>query len=226
MARADVLPPELDADALFVGRESELDWLREHWRRVRGGAGRLVLLTGETGVERTRLAAELAREVYRAGGAVLFAACDGPQHAAREALSNARKPVRPTLVVLDDVDRASRELHSAVSELVDELAALPALVVATAQDPALAPVTTNATLALARLDGKAEHTPAELPATARGDERAVAARAALDELACGLALKLFQACDAEMSLICAGARVKLSVGWCGCWVRVSLNTWL
>ena len=42
------LPPELGAGTLLAGRDAELDWLREHWRRARGGAGRLVLVTGET----------------------------------------------------------------------------------------------------------------------------------------------------------------------------------
>ena len=34
------LPPELGAGTLLAGRDAELGWLREHWRRARGGAGR------------------------------------------------------------------------------------------------------------------------------------------------------------------------------------------
>ena len=59
------LPPDLGAETLLAGRDAELDWLREHWRRARGGAGRLVLVTGTTGMGKTRLAAELAVEVHR-----------------------------------------------------------------------------------------------------------------------------------------------------------------
>ena len=68
------LPPELGAGTLLVGRDAELDWLREHWRRAREGAGRLVLVAGETGIGKTRLAAELAVEVRHDRGEVLYVA--------------------------------------------------------------------------------------------------------------------------------------------------------
>ena len=67
------LPPELDTDTPLDGRERELAWLRRHWRRVRGGDGRLVLVTGVAGIGKTRLVAELAAEVLREHGAVAYA---------------------------------------------------------------------------------------------------------------------------------------------------------
>jgi Bacterial transcriptional activator domain/AAA ATPase domain len=84
------LPPELDAGTPLAGRAAELDWLREHWRAVHAGAGRSVLVAGERGIGKTRLAAELAGEVHRDHGTVLYASGAGPPATARAALDNAR----------------------------------------------------------------------------------------------------------------------------------------
>jgi DNA-binding SARP family transcriptional activator len=71
------LPAELSSRAAgpLVGRWRELDRLGRLWSRaragVRDGSGRLVLLTGEPGIGKTRLAAELATNAHRAGAIVL-----------------------------------------------------------------------------------------------------------------------------------------------------------
>ena len=53
----------------FVGRAAELGFLREEFEAVAsGGGGRLVLITGEAGVGKTRLVRQLAEQV-RVGGA-------------------------------------------------------------------------------------------------------------------------------------------------------------
>ena len=52
----------------FVGRDAELDDLREWW----SGPDDVALLTGEMGIGKTRLATEFATEVERDGGMVLF----------------------------------------------------------------------------------------------------------------------------------------------------------
>ena len=57
----------------IVGRDGELAWLRARWARALGGKGGLVAVTGEDGIGKTRLAAELAAEVHDAGGSVLYA---------------------------------------------------------------------------------------------------------------------------------------------------------
>jgi DNA-binding SARP family transcriptional activator len=146
-------PVELDAGTPLAGREAELDWLREHWRSAHAGAGRLVLVAGERGIGKTRLAAELAGEVHRDRGAVLYASGAGPAGTARAAVDSARAARRPTLLVLDDVDRAGGELRSALAELLDGLAALAVLVVATGENRALASeLGVEATLTLAPLD--------------------------------------------------------------------------
>jgi DNA-binding SARP family transcriptional activator/WD40 repeat protein len=60
----------------FVGRERELDWLRSAWARAVSGDGGFVSVLGPEGMGKTRLVAELAREAYGSGGAVLYGRCD------------------------------------------------------------------------------------------------------------------------------------------------------
>jgi WD40 repeat protein/DNA-binding SARP family transcriptional activator len=148
------LPAELDVGTPLAGREAEVDWLREHWRAAHAGAGRLVLVAGEPGIGKPRLAAELAAEVHRDRGAVLYASDASPPAAARVALDRARA-ARPALVVLDDLDRAGGELRSALVALLDGLAARPVLVVATGEDRALgSELGVEATLTLRPLDAE------------------------------------------------------------------------
>jgi DNA-binding SARP family transcriptional activator len=162
------LPPELDLGTLLAGREADLVWLREQWARARRGAGRLVLLAGSDGMGKTRLAAELAREVHSYGGAVRYAASADAAQAARALLPEARRVRLPTLLVLDDVDRAGEGLSPALAELIDGLAALPVLVLATAEEAGLAPALhAAATLTLAPLDSEAVRAVAELYAGGR-----------------------------------------------------------
>jgi DNA-binding SARP family transcriptional activator/tetratricopeptide (TPR) repeat protein len=59
----------------FVGRERELDVLREAWRQARRGERRLVLVAGEAGIGKTRLTRQFALEAHD-GGTVLRAACE------------------------------------------------------------------------------------------------------------------------------------------------------
>ena len=164
------LPRELGARTLLVGRDADLEWLRDHWRHARGGSGRLVLIAGETGMGKTRLAAELAAEVNRERGVVLYISGEAPPGDALAALGRVRGGGLPTLLVLDDIDRAGRELRGAVAELVDGLAALPVLALATTEDPALASTPgVDASLVLGPLEADAVHAVAELYAGAGDD---------------------------------------------------------
>ncbi len=175
-AVAAELPPELYVGPPLVGREVELDALREHWRRAHGGMGQLVLVTGARGMGKTRLAAELGVEVQRDGAVVVYSSGAGAPAAARDMLDGARAARRPTLLVLDDVDRAGDEVGGALAELADGLAALPVLLVATAEEAALAAaVRADATLALGPLDAAAVAAIAvEYAATREGVELPVA----------------------------------------------------
>ena len=116
------LPPELAVEEPLAGREAELGQLTDAWRRARGGAGRVVLLTGAHGIGKSRLAAELAVAVHDDGDEVRYAGGEGA--AARAAAADVG---RPTLVVLDDVD--------VLAGLADEVRERPVLVVATAVAP-------------------------------------------------------------------------------------------
>jgi WD40 repeat protein/DNA-binding SARP family transcriptional activator len=129
------LPAELEpggAPAL-VGRDGELAWLRARWVRAGAGAGGVIVVIGEPGMGKTRLASELAAEVHRVGAAVFYAAGGARSEAAVAAIGRARRATRPTLLVLDDAD-ASGVVVAGLAELARELAAKPVLALATAQD--------------------------------------------------------------------------------------------
>ena len=59
----------------LAGRAREIDQARTAIRRMRRGQGRLLLLLGETGIGKTRLAREIGRESVRAGASVLLGEC-------------------------------------------------------------------------------------------------------------------------------------------------------
>jgi predicted ATPase/class 3 adenylate cyclase len=64
------------ATVAFVGREVALDQLQLAWKRAADDGARLVVLSGEPGVGKTRLVSELARRVHDEGAVVLFGRCD------------------------------------------------------------------------------------------------------------------------------------------------------
>lgn len=71
------LPPLLDRRrTAFVGREAEIEALRRRWDGGWGGEGRLVLVSGEPGIGKTRLAGEFARGLHAEGVTVLYGRCD------------------------------------------------------------------------------------------------------------------------------------------------------
>jgi DNA-binding SARP family transcriptional activator/tetratricopeptide (TPR) repeat protein len=71
------LPPlfERMPDKSFVGRDEALARLWARWEKV-SFRPRLVALTGEPGIGKTRLAACFSRQVHRAGATVLYGRCD------------------------------------------------------------------------------------------------------------------------------------------------------
>ncbi len=60
----------------YVGRAAERERLAELWAQAREGSLRLALISGEAGVGKTRLAAQLALEVREEGATVLYGRCD------------------------------------------------------------------------------------------------------------------------------------------------------
>ena len=108
------LPPELDAGTPLVGRDASSTWLREHWhagprRRRRGWS----LIAGGAGIGKTRLVAELADEVQREGGAVIYARAGVPEERRRRSPAPRRATGRrcscsTTSTVRDGGPRARR----------------------------------------------------------------------------------------------------------------------
>jgi WD40 repeat protein/class 3 adenylate cyclase len=131
------LPPELDRLTPLVDREHELRWLRGTWRQVRRGRGRVLVVSGQAMIGKTRLAAELAEHVQLDGGSVRYA---GPGGAgAALALASLRESLAeptPSLVVLDDLDVIGATAASALLSSFDDVQRAPLLVVALLRDPA------------------------------------------------------------------------------------------
>jgi class 3 adenylate cyclase/predicted ATPase len=63
----------------LVGRESELEVLRQRWEQAKTGAGQVVLLSGEPGIGKSRLVQEL-KESVSAEGAIRIEFCCSPYH--------------------------------------------------------------------------------------------------------------------------------------------------
>ncbi|MFI5054129.1 MAG: AAA family ATPase, partial [Acidimicrobiia bacterium] len=60
----------------FVGRAEEWDSLSQAFASVQNGGQHIVMMGGEAGVGKTRLAVEFGRDCHAAGAMVLFGGCD------------------------------------------------------------------------------------------------------------------------------------------------------
>ena len=71
------LLPVLDSDysRIFVGRETELSLVEERLQQLLGGRGALLLLEGEAGVGKTRLAYQVLGQAGQRGATVISATC-------------------------------------------------------------------------------------------------------------------------------------------------------
>ncbi|MGA7052697.1 MAG: AAA family ATPase, partial [Mycobacterium sp.] len=70
------LPAVLLGPGPFVGRGHELDRLLSAWQTALAGGVHAVLIAGEPGVGKTRLAGEWSLRAYEQGAAVLYGRCD------------------------------------------------------------------------------------------------------------------------------------------------------
>jgi DNA-binding SARP family transcriptional activator len=76
-ARSSDVPPAGGGtrEPAFVGREGELQWLQAAWQQSAGGAGQLVMLTGEAGIGKTRLVEEWLTRLEQQGVPVARTRC-------------------------------------------------------------------------------------------------------------------------------------------------------
>lgn len=99
----------------FVGRREETTVVRDAWRRTTDGDSEVVLIGGEAGAGKTRLATEVARELHARGAIVLSGLND----------SELSLPYQPWVMVIDQL---LRQLPPAiVDERRSELATLRVL---------------------------------------------------------------------------------------------------
>jgi DNA-binding SARP family transcriptional activator len=130
------LPPALDvAETPIVGREAELRRLDDRWRSAQGGEGRAVLLIGEAGIGKTRLAAEVARQARAAGAVVLYVSgAAAARESAQRLLAGGAAASRPTLLVADDLDAAGDAIIDGVDAACVAARRRPLLLVAAFRD--------------------------------------------------------------------------------------------
>jgi class 3 adenylate cyclase len=108
---------------VFVGRQPELSQLEDHLLAVNRGDGRFVLVTGEAGIGKTRLATELARRARKLGCDVLWGRCSDTELALPylpfvEALGN-QLDEQDLEVVRSGLGRSASELGQLFPQLAD-----------------------------------------------------------------------------------------------------------
>jgi DNA-binding SARP family transcriptional activator len=79
----------VDGGAAFAGREAELAALREAWTDAAGGRRRGVFVSGEPGIGKTRLAAEIAAFAREQEAVVMYGRCDDGLSAAAQPFAQA-----------------------------------------------------------------------------------------------------------------------------------------
>jgi DNA-binding SARP family transcriptional activator len=145
----------------LVGRERELSWLADVLDDAAAGRTGWVVLSGEAGIGRTRLAEEFAARASSAGFAVAWARCasaDGatsfaalldpacqlmsaldapPPGASQESAARDLRDElarRPTVCVIDDLHCAGEEFRRTLAMFATLLRGLPLVVMCTVQD--------------------------------------------------------------------------------------------
>ena len=116
------------ADETFVGRAEDLAALDEVYVDVTGGTRRFVLVCGEPGIGKTRLAAQFAQRAFADGAIVLYGRCDEEgllsQQPFAEALGQYVRAC-PARELADRLQLVSGELRRIVPDLAERVPDLP-----------------------------------------------------------------------------------------------------
>lgn len=102
----------------FVGRERQLDGLRAAWSRAARGAGGTMLLSGEAGIGKTRLCAELATAVEAEGGRVFAGGTSAPESLPYQCLVEALRTALPLVVARPPTPARTAILARVLPELL------------------------------------------------------------------------------------------------------------
>jgi len=124
------LPPALASSAggFFVGRSTELELLTTAWKQATEGSLRIVMVAGEPGIGKTRLAGELAGRVDDDGGTVLYGRCDEDLGVPYQPFAEALRPyvaACPLDELAAHVEAHEGELGRLVPELARRLPEVP-----------------------------------------------------------------------------------------------------
>lgn len=123
------LPAVLAGPGPFVGRGAELAQLLSGWQSALSVGARAVLIAGEPGVGKTRLAGEWSRQAYAQAAVVLYGRCDEDLGAPYQPFAEALRSLVPCI----GADRLRRlrgveallPLVPGLTEVVPDLAAPP-----------------------------------------------------------------------------------------------------
>ncbi|WP_082983915.1 BTAD domain-containing putative transcriptional regulator [Mycobacterium sp. 1165178.9] len=88
-------PAVLVGPGPFVGRGRELEGLLAAWQTALAGGVRAVLIAGEPGVGKTRLAGEWSQQAYEQGAVVLYGRCDEDLGAPYQPFAEALRSLAP-----------------------------------------------------------------------------------------------------------------------------------
>lgn len=103
----------------FVGRGAELEAADAAWRRTLGGGGQVLVVTGEPGIGKSRLAAEIAERTGAAGALTAIGRCRlhaGAPLQPVDELVHAITRERPDVLGHPEIDRAALLGHLGASE--------------------------------------------------------------------------------------------------------------
>lgn len=91
------LPAVLAGPGPFVGRGHELERLSSAWQAAVAGGTNAMLIAGEPGVGKTRLAGEWSRQAYDHGALVIYGRCDEDLGAPYQPFAEALRSLAPCL---------------------------------------------------------------------------------------------------------------------------------